>query len=157
MTVFELAALYRAIDSKRLRRRLKWPAVADEIGLPLKTVQSTQFATTMEADGVLAMVRWLGIAPETVVRPVREGPIPEYMPAGTIWRVDAAALYARLAAAREARGLTWKAIAAELGAGVAPSSLTRLKDRGRVSIHLLAAAAAWLDEPMETFTRLTDG
>ena len=76
---FELAALYRAVDSKRLRRRLKWPDVADEIGLPLKTVQSTRFAETMEADTVLAMVRWLGVAPETFVRPEREGPIPEYM------------------------------------------------------------------------------
>jgi hypothetical protein len=153
---FELVVLYRAIDSKRLRRRLKWPDVAAEIGLPLKTVQSTRFATTMEADAVLAMVRWVGIAPETFVRPEREGPIPEYMDTGTVWRVDAAALYTRLAAAREARGMTWKAIAGELGEGVSPAALTRLRDGGRVSIHLLAVAAVWLDEPMEAFTRAAE-
>jgi hypothetical protein len=153
---FDLAVLYRAIDSKRLRRRLKWPDVAAEIGLPLKTVQSTRFATTMEADGVLTMVRWLGIAPETFVRPERQGPIPEYMDAGTMWRVDAASLYARLAATREARGMTWKAIAGELGEGVSTATLTRLKAGGRVSIHLLAVAAAWLDEPMEAFTRVAE-
>jgi hypothetical protein len=152
-----LAALYRAVDSKRLRRRLKWPDVASEIGLPLKTVQSIRLAKTMDADTVLAMVRWLGIAPETFARPEREGPIPEYMEAGTVWRVDAASLYARLAAAREARRLTWKAIATEVGEGVSPGMLTRLKDGGRVSIHLLAVAAAWLDEPMETFTHVAEG
>jgi len=149
---FDLAVLYRAVDSKRLRRRLTWPDVAGEIGLPLKTVQSTRFSESMEADTVLAMVRWVGVAPETFVRPQREGPIPASMEAGTTWRVDAAALYARLAAARDERGLTWKAIAGELG--VSPGSLTRLRDGGRVSIHLLAAAAAWLDTPMEAFTRV---
>jgi hypothetical protein len=156
-TRFDLPALYRAIDSKRLRRRLKWPAVAEGIGLPLKTIQNTRYAGVMEADGVLAMVRWLGVPPETFVRPEREGPYPSYMSAGTIWRVDATALHARLVETREARGLTWKALARELGDGVAPSSLTRLKDGGRVSIYLLAAASAWLDEPIEAFTRVVEG
>ena len=53
--------------------------------------------------------------------------------------------------------MTWKAIAAEVGDGVTSSSLTRLASGGRVSIFLLAAASAWLDEPMETFTRVDEG
>jgi hypothetical protein len=151
---FDLAALYRAVDSRRLRRRLKWPDAAAEIGLPLQTVQSARSAAKMDADTVLAIVRWLGLPPETFVRPEREGPYPEYMDAGTVWRVDPAILHARLAEAREARGMTWKAVAAELGDGISTASLTRLEAGGRVSIQLLAAAAAWLDEPMATFTRV---
>ena len=64
---FDLPALYRAIDSKRLRRRLKSPDVAAEIGLPLKTIRNVQYASTLAADPALAMVRWLGVAPD--VRP----------------------------------------------------------------------------------------
>jgi hypothetical protein len=154
---FDLAALYRAVDSKRLRRRQKWPDVAAEIGLPLKVIRNVQFADVMEADGVLAIVRWLGVAPETFVRPVREGPIPEYMAEGTAWRVDASALHAALDAARVLQGTTWTAIARDLGPGITPTSLKRLAAGGRVSIHLLAAAAAWLDEPIEAFTRVVEG
>ena len=153
---FDLAALYRAIDSRRLRRRLKWPDAAAEIGLPLQTVQSARTATRLDADTVLAMVRWLGLPPETFVRPERDGPYPEYMEAGTDWRVDAAMLHARLVAAREARGLSWRAVAAELGEGITAASLGRLETGGRVSIQLVAAVAAWLDEPMAAFTRVVE-
>jgi hypothetical protein len=153
-THFDLAALYRAIDSRRLRRRLKWPDAAAEIGLPLQTVQAVRTATRMDADTVLAIVRWLGLPPETFVRPERDGPYPEYMEAGTLWRVDPAILHGRLVAAREERGMTWKAVAADLGDGISAASLTRLESGGRVSIQLLATAAAWLDEPMATFTQV---
>jgi hypothetical protein len=156
MTRFDLAAMYRAIDSRRLRRRLKWPDAAAEIGLPLQTVQSARTAAKMDADTVLAMVRWLGLPPETFVRPEREGPFPEYMEAGTIWRVDAGVLHAHLSAAREARGLSWKAVASQLGEEISAASLTRLESGGRVSIQVLAAVAAWLDEPMAAFTRVVD-
>lgn len=149
---FDLAALYRAVDSRRLRRRLTWAEAVAEIGLPMQTVQAVRSATKMDADSVLAIVRWLGLPPETFVRPERDGPFPEYMEAGTVWRADPAILHARLAAAREARGMTWKAVAAGLGEGISAASLTRLESGGRVSIQLLAAAAAWLDEPMATFT-----
>jgi hypothetical protein len=156
MTHFDLAALYRAVDSRRLRRRLKWPDAAAEIGLPLQTVQSVRTATKMGADSVLAIVRWLGLPPETFVRPEREGPFPEYMEAGTLWQVDATILHGRLVAAREVRGMTWKAVAADLGDGISAASLTRLETGGKVSIQLLAAAAAWLDEPMAAFTRVSE-
>jgi len=74
------------------------------------------------------------------------------MPPDVIWRADSTLLHRRLDEVRVARGLTWAAVADELGCGSA-GSLTRLAKGGRISIQLLAAAAAWLDEPIERFTR----
>ena len=110
-----------------------------------------------DGDDALAIVRWLGVAPETFVRPERQSPIPEYMPRGTAWRIGGVALHAALDAARIERGTTWTAIARELGSGITTGALSRLAGRGRVSIHLLAAAAAWLNEPIAAFTRALDG
>ena len=131
--------------------------MATEIGLPLKTIRDVAFTNRLDADVALAIVRWLGVAPEGFVRPHRDGPIPEYMEARTVWRVDATALQVALKAERERRGTTWTAIARELGPGITPAALTRLAGGGRVSIHLLAAAAAWLDQPIQAFTHVLDG
>lgn len=153
---FDLAALYEAVDAHRLQRGLTWLAAAVEIGLPLTTLRAIQHAKTMEADGVLAIVRWLGIAPEEFMRPKRKGRFPNTMPAGKMWRADTARLYALLQAAKDAHGLTWTDIASAIGTEVSPSSLTRLAKGGRISINLLAALAAWLNEPIDAFTTLTD-
>jgi hypothetical protein len=152
---FEFSQLYQALDAQRSQRDLKWSAVAAEIELPLSTIKATQRAKTMEADGVLAMVRWLQVPPEEFVRPQRAGRLRTDLPAGAMWRVDTAKLHAHLLAAKEARGQGWKEIAADIGPGITPASLTQLAEGGRISINLLAALAAWLDEPIDTFTRVT--
>ena len=70
----------------------------------------------------------------------------------TFEEVDYRGTVNQVEAAKAARGLSWAAVASEMGDGVSVAMLTRLKDGGRVSIHLLAAVAAWLDAPMEAFT-----
>lgn len=150
---FDLSALYRAVDAKRYRMFKKWPVVASETGVSLATIRAMNGGSTMEADGVLAIARWIGEPPETWVRPKRDAPMLEYMPPAVMWRADSALLHRRLDEIRVERGLTWTAVAEELGCG-SPGMLTRLAKGGRISIQLLAAAAAWLDEPIARFTRL---
>lgn len=54
---------------------------------------------------------------------------------------DAAAFFAALDAEREARGLTWKQVAAE--AGVSASTLTRMGQGRKPDVDSLAALAGW--------------
>jgi hypothetical protein len=155
-TRFDLAALYHAIDARRLQRNLAWPAAAAEIGLPPATVKAAKHAKTMEADGVLAMVRWLEVPPEEFVLPRRRGRVRTDLPANKMWRVDTRRIYAHLLAAKQKQSLTWAAMAAEIGTGVTAASLTRLANGGRISINLFAALAAWLDEPIDNFTYVSE-
>lgn len=64
---FDLGGLYRATDQERSRRGLTWAAVAREVGVAATTLRRFAHADDAEADGVLALVRWLGVAPEEFV------------------------------------------------------------------------------------------
>src|SRR5690242_6881102 len=70
--VFDLPGLYAALDAERRARALSWQQVAHDIGVARSTLLRTASAGPMEADGVLAMVRWLGATPEAFVRPTRD-------------------------------------------------------------------------------------
>lgn len=61
---FDVQALYAALDGQRHRRVLSWARVAREIGsVSASTIMRTKKADDLEADGMLQMVRWLGLAP----------------------------------------------------------------------------------------------
>jgi transcriptional regulator with XRE-family HTH domain len=147
--VFDLPGLYAALDAERRARALSWQQLARELGVAGSTILRTARAGAMEADGVLAMVRWLGETPEAFVRPTRVASAAGVPPG----RCDAAAVHRLLDERRRGRGLTWRQVAAELGDGVAPGMLTRLAGGGRMSIQLLVAAAAWLGCPIDRLTR----
>lgn len=151
---FELSALYRAVDGKRYRMFKSWSVVASESGVSLRTIRAMNGGTTMEADGVLAMARWVGEPPETWARPKRDAPMLEYMPPDQVWRVDAGRLRDELDAQRVARGLSWQALAIELGGETSGTSLSKMASGKRISIGVFVAAAAWLDEPTVRFTTL---
>lgn len=147
--VFDLPGLYAALDAKRRERALTWQQVARQIGVARSTLIRTAGAGAMEADGVLAMVQWLGDAPETFVRPLRAA-----RSGGTpTGRCDTSALHRLLDQQRRRRGLSWSQVAAELGDGVAPGMLTRLAGGGRINIQVLVVAAAWLNCPIDSLTR----
>lgn len=117
------------------------------------TLIRTRQGLRMEADGMRAMVRWLGRAPEEfIVGPKRlTGSVPQTSSAsGRRRRIDTAALHAALDARRMARGLTWSDLGAELG--MAPSMLTRLARRGRVDVGVLARVVGFLGVPVEDLT-----
>jgi Trp operon repressor len=47
---------------------MSWREVAAEIGVSVSTITRTRTGGRMEVDGMLAMVRWLGVPVETFVR-----------------------------------------------------------------------------------------
>jgi transcriptional regulator with XRE-family HTH domain len=68
---FDLDALARALEAERVRRGLSHAALARATGVAASTIR--RFAhgnpAATEADGVLQLVRWLGVAPDDFVRP----------------------------------------------------------------------------------------
>lgn len=64
---FDLRGLYRAIDAERELRGMSWSGVAREVGVAASTIRRFESADDAEADGVLALVRWLGCPPENFV------------------------------------------------------------------------------------------
>ncbi len=73
MSRFDLGALYRSVDQERQRRRLTWAGLANEVGVAASTIRRYRQADDAEADGVLTLVHWLGVAPENYMTggPVR--------------------------------------------------------------------------------------
>jgi transcriptional regulator with XRE-family HTH domain len=68
MVRFDPKALYAALDAKRQVRGLTWTQVAAETGVSAATITRTKSGGRLEVDGMLAMVRWLGVPVETFVR-----------------------------------------------------------------------------------------
>lgn len=66
-TPFDLAGLSRAIEAEREDRGLTWAALSGQVGVAVSTIRRYRRADDAEADGVLALVRWLGVAPEEFV------------------------------------------------------------------------------------------
>ena len=61
---FSLAALYESIEQQRNQRQLSWAALSDQVGVAPSTIKRYRTAQDAEADGVLALVRWLKTEPE---------------------------------------------------------------------------------------------
>lgn len=68
MVRFDAKALYEALDTQRSERGLTWAQVAAQIEVSVATITRTRLGGRMEVDGMLAMVRWLGVPVETFVR-----------------------------------------------------------------------------------------
>jgi transcriptional regulator with XRE-family HTH domain len=68
MVRFDAKALYEALDECRRARGMTWAKVAAEIGVSATTIARTETGGRMEVDGMLAMVRWLGVPVETFIR-----------------------------------------------------------------------------------------
>ena len=67
---FDARSLYEALDAQRAARGLSWRQVAEEIGVSPSALTRTRLGGRMEADGMLAMVRWVGRTAESFVRHV---------------------------------------------------------------------------------------
>jgi hypothetical protein len=64
----DLAALLRAIDEARRDRGLSWGDLSREVGVAASTMRRLGHAADAEADGVLALIGWLGVEPERFIR-----------------------------------------------------------------------------------------
>jgi transcriptional regulator with XRE-family HTH domain len=158
-SLLDQEALYLALDAQRRSRGLSWQAVADTIGVSASTIARVRQGGMLEADGVLAMVRWLGRTPESFTAARRSAPrgmaAGDRRTSGTYLRVDTRALHAALEAALASRGLTWQQVAREVSATlpVSGAMLTRLSRGGRVTIDVALALAGWLGRTVESLTR----
>jgi transcriptional regulator with XRE-family HTH domain len=66
-------------------------------------------------------------------------------------RLDVAALYVTLDSERQQRGLSWRQVAQ--GAGVGPSTLSRMAQGNRPDVDSFVALVQWLGVPAEQFMR----
>lgn len=64
---FDLGDLSRSIGQTCVERELTQAALSREVGVSTSTIRRFGTATDAEADGVLALVGWLGVPPERFV------------------------------------------------------------------------------------------
>lgn len=65
---FDLPGLLLAVDAERRRQGLSWAALSRHVGAAASTIRRFGEADDAEADGVLATVGWLGVAPEQFIK-----------------------------------------------------------------------------------------
>lgn len=143
--LFDQPALHHAIDEQRERLGLTWAQVARTCHVAPSTVRRLLSSGAAEADGVLGLVRWLGLAPEQFLLPA-----PVVAPPIGPGRLNTQALFAALDQRRASRGLSWSDVAVDVYGGTA-ASVRALARGGRVGIDALMAYLAWLDLPAAAF------
>ncbi len=157
---FDAAALLAAVDAERVRRGMSWSALTQTTGVATSTIRAMPMRPTVEIDGVLQLLWWLGRSLESFVvggaaTPASQG---DHRSTGHFLRLDTAALYEALDAARRARGFGWMEVAAAVSRPNSPVSegmLKGLAEGGRWDVYRLVACLEWLGEPAERFTRLS--
>jgi len=161
---FDTRALYRAMDQKRQLRSMTWAEVTREVNAPLPGLRSISTSTitgvrgrgSVEADGVLQMLRWLDQTPEAFCAGVEcaeslSAQLPA-LKAGEVLRFDPRAIHAALARERVTQRMTWQQVAQAIG-GVSAAKLQRLEAGGRVGFPSVMRVVRWLGRPASTFMR----
>ncbi|MGE0161251.1 MAG: hypothetical protein AB7T31_17785 [Gemmatimonadales bacterium] len=167
MQDFDLKALYAALDEKRRSLAMTWADVARAVGtrhadrpdtkVSAGTITGMLRRRSVEADGVLQMLRWLDRTPESFCGQDHGEPLSASAPAvlpGRTLRFDAAAIHAALDAKRAALGASWATVAREIG-GYSPQNLTRLAQGGRVAFPGIMRVVRWTEVPSTRFMRAT--
>jgi hypothetical protein len=166
---FDLQALYAAMDEKRRSRNLTWGAVAAEINAQFRDVPGhkpiaqstiTRLATEkVSGSAPLQMMLWLDRTPESFVPGFPNANADRFklrkLRTRQILRFDTKALYAAVNAQRQAQGLTWNEVAAEMEIGSA-NPLKGLARGGLTGFPVVMRIAGWLDQPAAAFTRASD-
>jgi hypothetical protein len=165
---FDLEALYAALDEKREALSMTWSDVARAVStrgaeLPkgrvsASTITGIREKRSVEADGVLQMLRWLDRTPESFCAGcAREEALSGELaiPPDKALRFDAKAIYAAVAAKRTATGASWKDVAREIG-GYSADGLTRFAKGGRVAFPGVMRVIRWTGQPATRFMRASD-
>lgn len=149
-------ALFAALDAERVVRGLSWAQVARECRVSAATLTGMRERASLEGDGVLQVLLWLGRTPESFLPgfngKIDPGTVLRRASPPRMLRFDARAIHTALDAQRLERGLSWRQAAEEIGVGP-PSGLTRLANGGRVFFPAFYRIAAWLNQPVAAFTR----
>lgn len=162
---FSLQALYDALDEKRRAAGLSWSGAThainrfgpDRRAIASGTITGIRNKRVAEGNGVLHMLLWLDRTPESFVPGYPNASDARFrlprINQNQILQFDPPALHAALDAQREARGLTWSAVAREIG-GVTSGMLTNLARASRVGFPGVMQLTAWLDQPVVTFVKV---
>jgi hypothetical protein len=172
LPAFDCSSLYDALDGKRRERGLDWYGLADELweqssdlnarratDHPLcgGAVSRLQQRGATSCQYALFMLRWLHRAPEDfltgAVVDVGDVRLPE-AGAGSRLRWNLNEVHAALDERRRARGLTWAALADELGC--TPSRLTNLRKARLADMDLTMRVTQWLGRPAADFIHPAD-
>jgi hypothetical protein len=166
MADFDLKALYHALDQRRASLDMSWAAATRAInrhptdGHPIaaSTITGLKTKAVAEGDGILQMLLWLDRTPESFVPGFVGADAERYrlrrVAEDQILRWDTKALYGALDEQRQAKGLTWKDVAREVG-GFTPVMLTGLAKGGRAGFPSVMRIVRWLGEPASSFTRIS--
>jgi hypothetical protein len=149
---------------------MSWAAVTREINarfrdvpghkpIAASTIAGLSNKVVGEGDGILQMLLWLRRTPESFV-PGFEGAAAERyrlkeLESTQILRWDTHALYSALNTQRQARGMSWREVASEVG-GYTPATMTHLAKGGRTSFPQVMRAIAWLGQPAAFFARVSN-
>jgi hypothetical protein len=162
---FDMRAFHAALDAARQAKGLSWAELAAETNRPFEgttsipihpaTLRAMLAKRSVTSAVVLQALAWLGQTPERFLTgspAVPETPLPEAGP-GHVLRFDARALHAALNAQRQARGLTWAQVAAELP-GFTASMLTNLATGPLIGFPRVMLLTQWLGQPAAHFVRV---
>ena len=126
---FDLNALGRAVEEAREDQGLTWSALSAQVGVSPSTIKRFASAADAEADGVLALIGWLGSRPEQFVPTSTVVGVHLDDPKDGQIRVDMAALVALDAGSGSTklgtRTTIQRLVAGAQDAGVSIASLTR--------------------------------
>jgi hypothetical protein len=163
MKDFDLAALSEALDVRRCELGLTWQELASAVTdrpsrrsdrrIAASTFKGMSERASVRDTVVLQALRWLGRTPESFVpglRETSEHPLPgneSGRPA-----LDTRAIYLAMDDRRVALGLTWRAVADELGRGFSPGMLTRLARGTGIGFPRVMRIFQWLERPVAEFT-----
>lgn len=126
---FDLQMLHAAIQAEREQRGLTWSALSRQVGVSASTIRRYGNANDAEADGVLAMIRWLGTNPEDYIDGATTGE-PLHPPGEGFVRIDPRLAFEAL------------------------DQTSRGADRTRMTIQQLTAAAERTNRSIASLTRL---
>jgi hypothetical protein len=159
MSNFDAKALYASLDKHRLGRGMSWLQVSHVLGLMASTIPEMEKREVLDSNDVLQMTRWLGLNIESFTGsgrdPVR-GPQPgDVRSTGRKLRVDTVKLHAALDRKRQARGLTWEKLAANISSPrVTPQMLEKLPTSSRIDVRSLISIVRFLGGHTASYTRL---
>lgn len=162
---FDMRAFHAALDAARQAKGLTWAELAAQTNRPLEgttsipihpaTLRGMLAKRSVTSAVVLQTLAWLGRTPESFLTgaPILpETPLPESGP-GRVLRFDTRALHAALDAQRQARGLTWAQMAAELP-GFTAAMLTNLATGPLIGFPRVMLLTQWLGRPAAHFVRV---
>jgi hypothetical protein len=162
---FDMHVFHAALDGARQAHGLSWAELAAETNRPFKgaisipihpsTPRGMLAKRSVTSAVVLQALAWLGRTPESFLMGAAAGtetPLPAAGP-GRVLRFDTRALHDALDAQRQARGLAWVQVAAELP-GFTPTMLTNLATGPLIGFPRVMLLTQWVGRSAADFVRV---